>query len=76
MGALEELLNLPARSDNPYVKEWKENGEYVIGYVCTYVPEEIIFAAGMLPYRVEARGCNTTELADVYFHRFNCTYPR
>ena len=76
MEALDELLKLPTRLDNPYVKEWKESVGYVIGYVCTYVPEEIIFAAGMLPYRVEARGCTTTELADVYMHRFNCTYPR
>ena len=76
MSALEELLQLPNRRDNPYVKQWRDDGRRVIGYVCSYVPEEIIWAAGMLPYRVEARGCTETDEADVYMHRFNCTFPR
>ncbi len=73
--ALEELLKLPARSQNPYVSP-KEKDRYVIGYVCSYVPEEVIWACGMLPYRVEARGCTETALADIYFHRFNCIWAR
>ncbi len=40
----------PARSiSNPYVEKWKEQGKKVIGYPCTYVPEEIIHAASMMP---------------------------
>ena len=34
------------------VREWKAQGKKVIGWVCTYVPEEIIYAAGILPLRV------------------------
>ncbi|MDY6796059.1 MAG: 2-hydroxyacyl-CoA dehydratase family protein [Actinomycetota bacterium] len=76
MSKLDELLSLPGREDNQYVEEWKDAGGRVIGLVCSYVPEEIIHACGMLPYRVEARGCTDTCLADVYLHRFNCTYAR
>jgi len=36
-----------------YVKKWKERtGGKVIGYFCTYVPEEILYAADILPVRI------------------------
>ena len=36
-----------------YAKTWKEKtGEKVLGYFCTYVPEEILYAAGVLPVRI------------------------
>jgi benzoyl-CoA reductase subunit C len=36
-----------------YAKEWKERtGRKVLGYFCTYVPEEIIYASGVLPVRI------------------------
>ncbi|MFX1304107.1 MAG: benzoyl-CoA reductase, bzd-type, subunit N [Promethearchaeota archaeon] len=36
-----------------YAKKWKERtGEKVIGTFCTYVPEEILYAADILPVRI------------------------
>ena len=36
-----------------YAEAWKaRTGHQVLGYLCTYVPEEIIHAAGLLPVRV------------------------
>jgi benzoyl-CoA reductase subunit C len=36
-----------------YAKEWKEKtGGKVMGYFCTYVPEEILLAADVLPVRI------------------------
>jgi benzoyl-CoA reductase subunit C len=36
-----------------YAQEWKERtGRPVFGYFCTYAPEELIHAAGILPVRV------------------------
>ncbi|MEE8472290.1 MAG: 2-hydroxyacyl-CoA dehydratase [Dehalococcoidia bacterium] len=36
-----------------YAREWKDRtGGRVFGGMCTYVPEEIIYAAGILPVRV------------------------
>ncbi|MCX6156180.1 MAG: benzoyl-CoA reductase, bzd-type, subunit N [Candidatus Kapabacteria bacterium] len=36
-----------------YAKEWKERtGGKVMGYFCTYVPEEILYAANILPVRI------------------------
>jgi benzoyl-CoA reductase/2-hydroxyglutaryl-CoA dehydratase subunit BcrC/BadD/HgdB len=34
------------------VKEWKATGRFVIGWFNPYIPEEIIHAAGMLPFEV------------------------
>jgi len=76
LSPLDELLNTPVRMDNPHVRKWKGEGKRVVGYLCTYAPEEIIYAAGMLPYRAGAAGCTATDKADVYLHRFNCTYAR
>ncbi|MBI2817920.1 MAG: benzoyl-CoA reductase, bzd-type, subunit N [Acidobacteria bacterium] len=36
-----------------YAKQWqKKTGGKVMGYFCTYAPEEIMYAAGILPVRV------------------------
>jgi benzoyl-CoA reductase subunit C len=36
-----------------YARAWKEkNGGKVVGYFCTYVPEEILLAADILPVRI------------------------
>jgi len=36
-----------------YAQEWKnKTGGKVVGYLCTYVPEEILYAAGVLPVRI------------------------
>lgn len=40
-------------SRHDYAKDWKERtGGKVIGYFCTYAPEEIMYAAGVLPVRI------------------------
>lgn len=36
-----------------YAREWRaKTGGEVLGYFCTYVPEELIYAAGVLPVRI------------------------
>ncbi len=41
------------RNRHEYAKAWKERtGGKVLGYFCTYVPEEILYAAGVLPVRI------------------------
>ena len=36
-----------------YARAWKEKtGNKVVGYFCTYVPEEILYAANILPVRI------------------------
>jgi benzoyl-CoA reductase subunit C len=41
---------LPAQNES--VRRWKEAGKKVFGYVCINVPEEIMYAADILPLRI------------------------
>jgi benzoyl-CoA reductase/2-hydroxyglutaryl-CoA dehydratase subunit BcrC/BadD/HgdB len=76
MTALAELTGQADALTNPYIERWKEGGGRVIGYYCSYVPEEILHAAGMLPYRMRATGSTGSELGDVYASHVNCTFCR
>ena len=79
-GVVEELLALPLRDENPYLQEWKQNGGKVFGFTCSYVPEELLYAEGeppkIVPIRMGAQGCTTTDDADIYMHKFLCSYTR
>ena len=74
--SLEKIIETSAELLNPYVKSWKGEGKKVVGYTCTYTPEEIIHAAGILPYRIRGTGSTGTTLADVWYGPTNCSYPR
>lgn len=62
---------------NKYVRDWKEGGKKIIGWVCTYTPEELIHAAGILPIRVWG-GFEEFPLnkADAYFYPTSCSTVR
>lgn len=57
-------------------KERKAQGQKVVGWVCIYVPEEIIYAAGFHPMRVVGGRNRETPLADSYLYSNNCTFSR
>ena len=56
---------------NPSVQKWKSDGGKVMGYTCSFVPEELIVAAGMLPFRIRATGSQSAGRADDYFESAN-----
>ncbi len=74
-----EILNLfreIANNPNDYVKTWKEeNNGKVIGYFCSYTPEEILFAAGALPFRIFGTGGNIS-MADAHLQAYGCSLVR
>ena len=61
---------------NSHIEEWKKQGKKVLGYNCSYFPEEIVHAAGLLPFRIRATGCTETALADSFLARANCSFAR
>ncbi len=63
-------------NENAYVKKWKESGKAVIGYPCTYVPDEIIYAADILPYRLRGTGTTSSSIGDTYFGPVICSFPK
>ncbi len=69
MGAIEKFQEVVANR-HQYAQEWKQrNGGKVVGWLCTYVPEEIIYAAGMLPVRVLGSH-ETQDITDAYVSQY------
>jgi len=60
-----------------HILEYKQQGKKVFGWLCTYVPEEIIHAAGALPIRITGYS-SEVELDDgnAYLYINNCSFSR
>ncbi|MBE0414928.1 MAG: 2-hydroxyacyl-CoA dehydratase [Dehalococcoidia bacterium] len=64
------------QSRHQEIIKWKlETGKRVMGVFCCNVPEEIIYAADMLPVRILGEHEETTE-ADLHFPVKVCPYPK
>jgi bcr-type benzoyl-CoA reductase subunit C len=59
------------------IADWKQSGKKVYGWLCTYVPEEIMHAAGILPIRITG-SVQETELDDgnAYLYVNSCSFSR
>ena len=54
---------------------WKKEGKKVLGYVYSHVPQELIYAAGIIPVQlVEGEDERAEELGEQYFPDFYCDY--
>ncbi len=56
-------------------KAWKTKGKRVIGWSCSYTPEELVYAANVLPVMVFG-DVESTKLADVYLPVNTCSFSR
>jgi benzoyl-CoA reductase subunit C len=63
--------------DTAQIRECKAAGGKVLGWLCTYVPEELVYAAGALPVRITGY-TQETELDDgnAYLYVNNCSFSR
>ncbi|MEE9201835.1 MAG: 2-hydroxyacyl-CoA dehydratase [Dehalococcoidia bacterium] len=59
-----------------YAEEWKaRTGGKVMGYLCTYVPEELAYAAGVLPVRIMGSH-QPQSITENYIFSMWCPYCR
>ena len=59
-----------------YAQQWKEEtGKKVIGYLCTYVPEEILYAADLLPVRIIGSH-EPQDVTEPYIFNMYCPFSR
>ncbi len=70
-----ELFKTLISTDNKFIKEWKSRNKPVLGYACSYTPEEIIYAGGILPVRVFG-SLEPSKLADVYLPVNVCSFAK
>jgi benzoyl-CoA reductase subunit C len=76
MTTLETFKKIAKEQLNQPLRNHKDSGGRVIGIFCSYVPEEIIMAAGMVPFRIRAVTSTKTTLGDAWFSSYNCSYVR
>jgi len=76
MKASKELAELSKYISNPMITEWKKQGKPILGYTCQYIPIEILHAAGILPYRIRAKGCDKIDMADSVMASNTCSFAR
>ena len=69
----DDFLTLSNSIMNPYIEK---SDRKIIGYYCTYIPEELLHAANLFPFRIRATGNKDTDLADIYMVRFTCSFVR
>jgi benzoyl-CoA reductase subunit C len=67
------FLSVSNSIKNRYIDETNKK---IVGYYCTYIPEELLHAANLFPYRIRATGNKDTDLADIYMVRFTCSFVR
>ena len=72
----DQFLHISDSIVNSYITEWQADGKKVLGHYCTYIPDELLHAANLLPFRIRATGNTSTNLADVYMVRFTCSFVR
>jgi benzoyl-CoA reductase subunit C len=76
MRAFQELAEVSKTLENSHVDAWKRDGKKVVGFVCSYMPEEVLYALDILPYRITGKGVQDTSHADSYLTRVNCSFAR
>ncbi|HQP30295.1 MAG TPA: 2-hydroxyacyl-CoA dehydratase family protein [Deltaproteobacteria bacterium] len=76
MTILETTRQLASLTHNEHLMSAHASGRRIIGYFCAYIPEEIIHAAGCIPYRMRAAQSTGTTLGDTWFSSINCTFVR
>ena len=68
------LFHRIAKNPDEYGRELKKSGRKIVGYFCSYTPEEIILAAGAVPFRIFGRG--DVSLADAHLQAYSCSLIR
>ncbi len=70
-----QRLQYSLKTRHEIAREWKKRGGQVLGWTCTYTPEEVIYAADILPVMVFAE-LGDTRLADAYMPSNSCSFAR
>jgi benzoyl-CoA reductase subunit C len=73
---IEKLKEAAMTLDNTFIQTWRDEGKKVVGYTCSFIPEEILHAAGLLPYRIRGIGTTSLSIGDSYFGPVNCSFPK
>ncbi|MHA1798067.1 MAG: 2-hydroxyacyl-CoA dehydratase subunit D [Candidatus Helarchaeota archaeon] len=71
-----EFVQASQTLNNSYIESWKKEDKKVMGFYCSNIPEELLHAVDLMPYRMKAIECKDTALADSILSHFNCSFAR
>jgi benzoyl-CoA reductase subunit C len=71
-----DFARLAGPMENEFVAEWRASGGRAIGLFCAHAPEELLWAAGILPLRMRGTGSPDSSRADDYLGAYNCSFVR
>lgn len=75
LSALEQLRRV-VENRHEYAQDWqRRTGGKVVGYLCAYVPEEVLYAADVLPVRMLGEH-QLQDLTDPHIFGMFCAYCR
>ena len=57
-------------------KAWQAQGKKALGVICCHVPEEIFYAADVLPVRMRATNCVDSSEAETWMSSFSCSFAK
>jgi bzd-type benzoyl-CoA reductase N subunit len=57
-------------------RQLREAGQKVVGYFCCFVPDEIITAFDMVPYRIQGCPGESIDRADAHIEPMDCPFAR
>jgi benzoyl-CoA reductase subunit C len=57
-------------------RELRASGKKIIGYFCCFVPDEIITAFDMVPYRIQGSQSDPIDQADAFLEPMACPFAR
>lgn len=72
--AYQDLFDATVSTES--VKAWRAKGGKALGTVCCHIPNEILYAAGVMPVRLRATGCTDSSDAEAWMSSFSCSYAR
>lgn len=57
-------------------KKWRADGKKALGVICCHIPEEIFYAAEVLPVRMRATNCVDSSEAEMWMSSFSCSFAK
>ena len=76
MTALAKLEESRYTERGERARQLHADGKKIIGYFCCFVPDEIITAFGLIPFRIQGSQSDPIDQADAFLEPMACPFAR
>lgn len=71
-----QIENITQNLISEYHEKQINENKKIVGYICSFMPPEIIDSLGAVPFRIRATGSKSTGKAETYFSPTHCSFVR